>query len=194
MNKIITSDYNLHPLIKKRWSPRKFSKKTISENDLKTLLEAGRWSPSSNNIQPWRIVYGIKGDGIYSRIFNCLDDFNQSWADNSTVLLLGGYAKKTPDGKANFHALHDLGLFMANLTIQAQSMNIAVHQMAGVNYKKAMNEFNFDSEDYHIATAIAIGYYGGELEDLPDNLKEEETKTRERKPIEDWAFNGNMKK
>tara|TARA_R110002049_G_scaffold242357_1_gene416178 strand:+ start:20635 stop:21219 length:585 start_codon:yes stop_codon:yes gene_type:complete len=194
MNKTIESQYDLHPLIKNRYSPRIFSNKVISHDDLKTLLEAGRWSPSSNNIQPWRIVYGIKGDGIYKRILNCLDDFNTSWSDNATVLLLGGYYKKTPEGKNNFHALHDLGLFMGNLTVQAQSMDIAVHQMAGVNFEKAMKAFNFNSDDYHIATGIALGYYGGELEDLSDDLQKEERKKRTRKPLEAWAFNGTMTK
>ncbi|WP_228851576.1 nitroreductase family protein [Aegicerativicinus sediminis] len=187
------TDYEIHPLIKQRWSPRAFSENPISEKELKQLFEAGRWAASSNNFQPWRIIYGIKGTDVYNRIFKCLDEFNQGWNKTTQVLLLGAFKKTNKKGKENFHALHDLGQFMANLSIQAQSMGIAIHQMAGVDFKMAIKEFEFP-EDYHVATAVAIGYYGGDIETLPEDLQEKELqKERKRKPQEEFIFNGNFK-
>lgn len=186
-----------HPIldsIKNRWSPRTFANTPIKEADVKTLLEAGRWAPSCANIQPWRIIWGIKGTEMYDRLFNCLDDFNQQWAGNSQVLWINAFKKTMDDGKReNFHALHDLGLFMGNVIQQANSMGIAVHQMAGVQFKKAQQEFNFP-DDYHVATAVAFGYLGGEADDLPNDLKKQELKEmRIRKEQQDFAFNGNFK-
>jgi hypothetical protein len=187
------TQFDINNLVENRWSPRTFASTPISETQVKTLLEAGRWAPSSSNMQPWRIIWGIKGTQMYDRIFNCLDDFNRGWAGNAQVLWINAFKKKINDSdKENFHALHDLGLFMGNVCSQAQHMGLAVHQMAGVQHKKAHQEFRF-TDDYHVATAVAFGYYGGDVSDLPEDLRKEETKKeRERKTQDEFAFNGNF--
>ncbi len=182
--------FEILPILSKRYSPRVFSEIPIAEPELRSLFEAGRWAASSYNRQPWRIVWGIKGSKTYDRIFDCLSEFNQSWAINAPVLLLNAYKTTTEDGKENFHALHDLGLFMGNVTAQAQHMGIALHQMAGVDYKKAKQEFKFPDE-YHIATAVAAGYYGGNVNDLPEDLRDEENpENRTRMMQREFTFNG----
>ncbi|WP_124980379.1 nitroreductase family protein [Nonlabens xiamenensis] len=186
------TDHKILDVIKNRWSPRTFSEQPISHEELQILFEAGRWAPSSNNLQPWHIVWGVKGSDTYDRIMECLMEFNQNWAKNAPVLLLGVIHTKTPKGDDNYHAPHDLGQFAANMAIQAQSMGIAMHQMAGINYEEAKKEFEFP-EDFHVATAIALGYYGGSLEDVPEDLRDAEEGPRKRKPQEDFVFNGNYR-
>ncbi|KQC33597.1 nitroreductase [Nonlabens sp. YIK11] len=183
------TDHEIHDLIKNRWSPRAFADTPVSDTDLQSLFEAGRWAASSNNWQPWNIVWGKKGSEAYDRIMNVLVEFNQGWAKNAPVLMLGVFDKKTPDGKDNFHALHDLGQFSANMAIQAQSMGIAIHQMAGLDHEKALKEFKFP-DTYHVATAIAAGYYGGEVSDVPEDLQKEEKSERKRKKQDEFVFNG----
>jgi nitroreductase len=187
------TEYDILEILENRWSPRAFADTPISETQIRTLLEAGRWAPSSNNLQPWRIIWGAKGSKTYERIFNCLHDFNQGWAGNAQVLWACAFKKDRNDGeKENFHALHDLGLFMGNVLTQAQHMGIAVHQMAGIDYEKAKKEFKFP-ENYHVATAAAFGYYGGDPDILDDDLKEEELNTeRNRKAQDEFAFNGDF--
>ena len=193
-NKTTPTDYEIIDLIKERWSPRVFSEEIPKEEDVKRLFEAGRWAPSSNNFQPWVIIYGIKGTPMYDRIYNCLVEFNQGWAKHAPVLALGAFKKDMPNGeKENFHALHDLGAFSMAMSLQATSMNMAVHQMAGINFDGAKKEFNFP-DNYHVATGIAIGYQGGNPDDLGEDLKETELKTtRERKSQNEFVFNGNFK-
>lgn len=183
--------FEVLPIIKERWSPRMFSEQAVSETELRTLFEAGRSAPSSNNMQPWRIIWGIKGSKTYDRIFDCLDEFNQSWAKFAPVLMLGAFKKDTPDGKENFHGLHDLGQFTAIMTLQAESMGIAVHQMAGLDFKKAASEFNFP-DNYHVATGIAVGYYGGDVDKLPEELRDMESPESERLLQREFTFNGNF--
>ncbi|WP_271393109.1 nitroreductase family protein [Aequorivita sinensis] len=193
VNKTTLTDYPILESIKDRWSPRVFSNKPITEQQVKILIEAGRWAPSASNIQPWRVIWRLKGTEMYDRIFNCLDEFNSSWAGNSQLLWINAY-KKTMNNRDvdNFHALHDLGLFMGNVIQQANSMEIAVHQMAGVDFKKAQQEFGF-ADDYHVTTAIAFGYFGGNPEDLPEDLRKQELKEkRERMSQDKFAFNGNF--
>jgi len=195
INKITNTEYPILDSIKNRWSPRAFSDTPIKEETVKTLLEAGRWAPSASNLQPWRVIWGIKGTETYDRIFNCLDEFNQSWAGSAQVLWLNVFKKTMgKDNRENFHALHDLGLFMGNVLMQAESMGIAAHQMAGIRFKDANKEFKFN-DDYHVATRVAFGYYGGNVDKLPEDLKKQELKEmRMRNAQSEFAFNGDYKK
>lgn len=193
VNKITNTEYPILESIKSRWSPRVFADTPLTEKDAKILLEAGRWAPSSSNMQPWRIIWGLKGSETYKRIFDCLDNYNQKWAGNAQMLWINAYKKSmTNKDKENFHALHDLGLFMGNVIHQANSMDIAVHQMAGVNFSKALKEFKFP-EDYHVATAVAFGYFGGDPHRLPEDLKKQEIdEKRHRNKQASFAFNGDF--
>ncbi|MCX7550075.1 nitroreductase family protein [Xanthomarina sp. F2636L] len=187
LENIADTDYEIFALLKQRYSPRTFKKEAIKERHLKQLFEAVRWSASSNNLQPWRFIYAEKGTKAFKNIYNCLSDFNKSWTKNAPVLMFSVYKEKTKDGKENFHALHDLGLSLGSMTVQAQYLGIAVHHMAGVDWEKAQKEFNVP-EGYHISTAIAIGYYGGDLEDLPEELQKQETAKRMRISQQEFAF------
>ncbi len=189
MNKSANTDHVIHELIANRWSPRAFAPEPVRDDDLLSMFEAARWAPSSNNLQPWRFMYFRKGSDAYQQAFECLADFNQRWVGNAPVLIFTAYKEKTPKGKENFHALHDLGLAVANFSLQAQAMGIAVHQMAGINWKQAQEEFDVP-DGYHISTAIAVGYYGGDPETLDDELKEMELAGRKRKPITSFVREG----
>ncbi|GGG58256.1 nitroreductase family protein [Bizionia arctica] len=192
LENIADTDHEIFALLKQRYSPRTFKNESIKDRHLKQLFEAIRWSASSNNIQPWRFIYAEKGTEAYTKIFNCLSDFNKSWTKNAPVLLLSAYQEKTEEGKENFHALHDLGLSLGSMTVQAQYLGIAIHHMAGVDWQKAQKEFDVP-EGFHVSTAIALGYYGGELEDLPKDLQGLETKKRKRISQEAFAFKNQWK-
>lgn len=187
LDKIAQNDHEIYALLKQRYSPRIFSDKEILENDVNRLFEAVRWSASSSNIQPWRFIYAHKGTDGYDKILKCLSDFNQDWAINAPVLILTGYKEDKDNGDENFHALHDLGLSLGSMTVQAQYMGIALHHMAGVDWKKAHKDFDIP-DGFHISTAIAVGYYGGNLEDLSEDLQKQEAAKRERKPQDEFAF------
>src|SRR5690606_39397714 len=60
------TDYPISDSIKNRWSPRIFANTPITEQQVKILLEAGRWAPSASNIQPWRVIWGLKGTEMRS--------------------------------------------------------------------------------------------------------------------------------
>jgi len=187
LGNIADTDYEIFALLKQRYSPRTFRDEKIKKGQLNQLFEAARWSASSNNLQPWRFIYAEKGSEAFDKIVNCLSDFNKKWAPEAPLLMLAIYKEKTDDGKENFHALHDLGLCLGNMSVQAQYLDIALHHMAGVDWKKAQKEFNVP-DGYHISSAIAVGYYGGELDKLPKKLQESELADRQRVPQEDFAF------
>ncbi|QCX01981.1 nitroreductase [Aggregatimonas sangjinii] len=178
--------------LKSRWSPRVFDEKPIPQNEINRLFEAARWAASSYNRQPWRFIYAKKGSKAYDKMIDCMSEFNQKWAKNAPLLIFTAYKEKTDEGDDNFHALHDLGLSLGNMSMQAESMNIAMHHMAGIDWKKAQNVFDVP-EGFHVTTAIALGYYGGDLNKLPEDLREQETGERERKPHSEFVFEGSWK-
>ena len=49
-------EYPVDPAFPHRWSPRAMSGEEIREEELFSLFEAARWSPSSYNNQPWRFL------------------------------------------------------------------------------------------------------------------------------------------
>lgn len=187
LENIAESDYEIFALLKQRYSPRTFKEHTIKKQHIHQLFEAVRWSASSNNYQPWRFIYAEKKTEAYDKILSCLSSFNKKWAINAPLLMLTAYKENTDDGNENFHALHDLGLSLGGMTMQAQYMGIALHHMAGVDWKKAEKIFQIP-EGFHISTAVALGYYGGELDKLPSELQALEIKERERMDQGKFAF------
>jgi nitroreductase len=176
--------------LRKRWSPRAFSERPVSNEDLKTLLEAARWAFSSFNEQPWRFIIARKSDGAdFDRLLNLLVPFNQAWAKDAPLLMIT-LAKKTfsHDGSQNFHALHDAGAALAQLALQATAMGLHMHGMAGFDRGRARLELSVP-DDYEVVTAVAIGYLGAP-DSLPDNLKQRELAPRQRKDISELAFEG----
>ena len=92
------------------------------------------------------------------------------------------------NGKPYKHAWYDLGLAIGNLSLQATSLGIYLHQMGGFNPEKARELLEIP-EDYEAVSAIALGYLG-KPEILPDHLKERENAPRNRKLQKDFVFEG----
>lgn len=178
----------IHELIRKRYSPRTFSEKEISDNNIVTLLEAARWVPSSMNEQPWRFIIGKKlHDLSYNKLLDILMPGNQVWARKAPIMILAVSKNKFErNSLVNLHAEYDLGQAIANMTFQATSMNIYLHQMGGFYKDKAMELFKIP-EDYSPVCVIALGYPGN-INELPENLQEKETAERKRKELSELVF------
>jgi nitroreductase len=190
-DKLADTTHRVHELIRSRWSPRSFSSRQISDEDLKTVLEAARWAASSYNEQPWRFIIAKKSDPeAFDRLLGVLVPANQAWAKNASVLIVMA-AKKTfsHNGSNNHYALHDTGAALANLVLQATALGIYGHGMAGFDRERAQLELNIP-DDFEPAASVALGYLG-KPEDLElENLRKMETAKRQRKPLSELAFSG----
>jgi nitroreductase len=188
--KYANTHYPVIELIRNRWSARSFSGKEISEDDLMTLLEAGSWAFSASNVQPWRVLVARKGEPDFERILISLVPGNTPWARNSAAFVVSiAKISNEKDGSINNHAEHDLGAFNATLALQARSMNIFVHPMAGFDPKKLKEEFQLDDSLKPIAI-IAIGYLDAP-EKLEEPFKTRELTPRDRKSPREFILNGN---
>jgi nitroreductase len=186
--KVAQTAYPIHDLLQRRWSPRAFAPRSIAPQELCRLFEAARWAPSSNNEQPWSFIVGIKGgDATYEQLFTCLNPGNQLWAGQAPVLMLSVASLLfSDDHSPNRHAFHDVGLAVENLIVQAMSMDIFVHQMAGFQPDKARELFAIPV-GYDPVAMIALGYLGDPAT-LPEKLRARELTPRTRKPLSDIVF------
>ncbi|MDF0668227.1 MAG: nitroreductase family protein [Nitrospira sp.] len=181
----------IHELLARRWSPRAFDERPIVTDLLRTLFEAARWAPSSNNEQPWRFIVASKHDHEteWKRLFDCLAEGNRRWAFRAPVLILSVACMNfEDDGNPNRHAFHDTGLAAENLVLQATAGGLAAHQMAGFDVEKARIDLRIPS-GFEPVAMIAVGYPGDPAV-LPERLRERELRPRIRRPIQEWTFLG----
>jgi nitroreductase len=188
MDKPAPTDVALHEVIRKRWSPRAFADKPVPAEILRSLFEAARWAPSSNNEQPWVYLVATKDDpASHAKMLDVLVEFNAGWAKNAPVLALSvAHLKTQREGKPNRVALHDVGSASAQLTVEAISRDLRVHQMAGFDAEKARQAFVIPP-DWEPVAAMAIGYPGNP-DSLSEKLRERELAPRTRKPLAEFVM------
>ena len=186
MTKTAKTSIEINPLLAQRWSPRAFSNQDVSNHSLLKMLEAARWAPSANNLQPWHFIMGKKQDETYQKIFESLVEFNQLWAINAAVLILSCGNKLGKDDNPNLASKYDVGQAVAHLTIQAMSEGIYVHQMGGFSKGKIIEFFQLP-DNIEPLSIVAIGYFGNPKM-LPPRMQNSETAERERKSLSDFVF------
>ena len=145
--------------LRERWSTVAYRDEPVSPETLRQLFEAARWSPSSNNDQPWRFIVATKDNPTeFDRLLRVLNEKNQAWAKNAPVLVLT--VARTyfgPTGQHNRHAYHDVGAATANLTAQATSLGLSVHPMAGYDVGAAHKTYGIPG-GYEPVAMLTIGY------------------------------------
>lgn len=187
MIKTAKTDYQIHPLLINRWSPRAFNNQPVETEKLQRLFEAARWAPSASNEQPWSFIVGISGDETYSMIYDSLVEFNQLWAKTAPVLAVAvGRKISVKSGKQNLWYGYDVGQAVAHLSIQATHEGLFVHQMGGFDAEKISSLLHIP-EDHEALTVFVIGYMG-DYSVLHPNLQQPEMAERQRKSQHEFIF------
>jgi nitroreductase len=188
------AEHPIHESLSSRWSPRAYAaERAVPTELLAQLFEAARWAPSSSNEQPWSFIVGIKGTESWNKLFDTLVPANQLWTKNAPVLVLGLTRKVfQKNGNANRHAMYDLGQAVSMLLIQATSLGLITHQMAGFDPEKARSTFHVP-DNYDIGAVIAIGYQA-DPSILTPELRDRETAPRTRNSISTFVFEGDFGK
>ena len=175
-----TTPAKLHPLLAGRWSPRGFDRSyALDDADLATVLEAARWAPSAANSQPWRFLVGRRGDETFATIVELLMPGNVPWAQHASALIVA-VADTTQESTAPW-ALYDTGQAVAHLSVQAEELGLAVHQMGGFDAAGVGERFGLDEALKPIAV-VALGRLDPDAA-LPEPYYERERAPRERRPV-----------
>ena len=179
----------VHEIIATRRSPRSFNESaTINSEDLKAILEAARWAASAFNGQPWRFFVGKRGDEVFTQILSSLVEFNQSWAKNSSALILVVGKTTKSDGSIHADYQYDCGLAVGQLVIEAHHRGLVAHQMTGFDKAVAQDVLSITPELMPVVV-VAIG-----TQDAPDKLAgpllEREMAKRLRLPLTELVVKG----
>ena len=182
--------YQIHPLIRQRWSPRAFGLEPVSARQMASLMEAARWSPSCLNEQPWRFVLARRDEEqAFARLLGCLTPGNQAWARQAGGLIFCLAADNfVRSGEPNRYAWHDVGLATCQIMTQAQAMGLQVHPMAGFDMDAARQALEVP-EAYTPVSTLAVGV-PGDANSLPLELAGRERAPRSRRPMNESAFAG----
>lgn len=183
------ADHALDPLVAQRWSPRGFDPvQVLSPDQVGSLLEAARWSPSASNSQPWTFVVAPRGSTDHGHIAATLEGSNALWAPHAALLIVACACTVDGSGRPLRWAMYDLGQSVAWMTVQAESMGLSVHQMAGFD-REAVTQSLGLPEGVEPVTVVAIGRFDPEA-DLPAALQEREVSGRERRALDDIVLRG----
>jgi nitroreductase len=181
-----------HPIEKKfldRWSPRAFTGRPVTEEQVLTVLEAARWAPSASNLQPWRFFYGVHGEPEFDVLLSLLVPFNKSWAKNAGALIFIASVTSFDGSRQNITHSFDAGSAFMSLLLQAHSMGLVTHGMAGIEFEKVPVVLRLP-DNLKVEAAVAIGYQGN-ASILPEELQKREVPSQ-RLPLAELAFKGHF--
>jgi nitroreductase len=189
MQKPAPVDAPIHELIRNRWSPRAFGDELIPAEVLRSLFEAARWAPSSNNEQPWVFLVATRDDQEnFDKLLSTLVEFNAGWARHAAALAIAVSKLHFSKGDPNRNAFYDTGAASALLSMEATARGLMVHQMGGFDPQKAKQVFGIP-EGWEPIAALAMGY-PGDPASLPEKLQQRELAPRTRKPVRDFVMTG----
>ncbi len=169
-----------------RNSPYHFSPDPLSLEDIATIFEAARWSPSCYNEQPWRFCYARQPNDL-EKFRSTLVEANQAWA-NKAPLLIYIFSKKqfSQNDKPNPWAGFDTGAAWMALTFQANKLGLQTHAMGGFDAEKAYAVTGIDADKYNVICAVAVGKTSA-ASNLSEN-SQSHASLSQRKPLDDIIF------
>ena len=170
--------------IEERWSPRSYDSRPVNEEQLALLFEAARWAPSCNNAQEWAYYYTTREyPEAHARLAECLTGGNRAWAPDAPVLLVScGYKNFPGTDVYNRHWMHDVGAANISIALQAASMGMQLHQMAGFDVEACARLLGLDTEKIEPVTMMTLGYPGP-----AEPFRTRETLPRERKEVKSFV-------
>lgn len=186
----------IDPLIQRRWSGRAFvPDRPVTREQIIALLEAARWAPSCWGDQPWRYIVFDRhhNEAAWRQGFECLSEGNQAWVISAPVLMLAAADTQfTRNAKPNRWGHHDTGAASENICLQAASMGLMAHQMAGYDRDKARAVFGIPQR-FDLMSMIAVGY-PAPRETLAGDVLARELEPRQRAPLGERFFDSTWEK
>jgi nitroreductase len=107
--------------IRERRSSLKFTTDPITEDQLESILEAGRWAPSGLNSQPWDFVV-IRDPATRAQVGDILSRITRAWqgfAAAPVIIIISVEPSRDPD-----HFVEDGAVAAQNLCLAAHAVGL----------------------------------------------------------------------
>jgi nitroreductase len=166
--------------IKNRKSTRSFIYQKIDKETILNILDCGRWAPSGNNSQPWRVCIVIHP--TVKRMLSELSNYGGIIEDAYVNLVIFLDLER---GYNRIKDIQAIGAFMQNLLLGVHSREDIGAVWIGeiLDKKEEVNEiFKFPTDKYELMGIISIGY----VDEAREKVREKERKRREIDDFVDW--------
>ncbi len=141
--------------LKDRRSIRSFQDKAISEKEIEMILEAGRWTPSASNRQPWEFIV-IQNKEILEKIAKTAF-YGNFMKGIPVAIAIVAKIKTSPKWY-----LIDTSLVSMNMMLMAWSLGIGTCWIGAMNREKAKEIIGLGDKD-HLLTVLPFGYIKGKI-------------------------------
>ncbi len=141
--------------LKSRRSIRAFQDKPIPEKEIEMILEAGRWTPSASNRQPWQFIV-IKNKDTLKKIAR-VTGYGWFIAEASVAIAIIGKIKTS-----HKWYIIDTSLVSMNMMLMAWSLGIGTCWIGSMNKEKARKILELGDNDY-LLTVLPFGYIQGNI-------------------------------
>ena len=149
-----------------------------------------RWTQSSRNEQPWRLVYATKDDKEnFERLASLLTEDNAYAKEAYLLMLIGAMQNHEYKNKPNSKHQYDTGAAVHAMFLQAVGQELVAHVMGGFDKEKAFQVLGIP-EDVTLLVMMAVGYPGDESKIDQELLKKRYQEHQRRRPVNEFAFKG----
>jgi len=143
-------------LAKQRYSCRNYDSRTVEQDKLELILEAGRVAPSAVNNQPWHFIV-IREKGNLNKIHGA---YHREWFQTApcVIVVCGDHDqswKRKQDGKD--HCDIDIAITVDHMTLQATELGLATCWICNFDKEKTIQILKLPSNLEPIVI-LPVGY------------------------------------
>jgi nitroreductase len=148
---------NFLSLASKRYSVRNFLNKTIEEEKLVSVLEAGRIAPSAANFQPWHFIV-VRDRATIKKVGEA---YPRPWFLEAPVVIIvcGDHEKSWKRGDGKDFTDVDIAITVDHMTLAAAEAGLGTCWVCNFDAKKISSFFNLPAAIEPIVL-LPLGYPG----------------------------------
>lgn len=140
--------------IRTRRSIRKFLEKPVGEEEIREVLEAGRWAPSGLNNQPWRLVV-VRDRSMAEELAGCTKYSSIVRAAPVLICVFLNHSESYDRDKD----LMAIGALVQNMLLAAHSLGLGSVWLGEIlKAKEKVREILHVPPGHELAAVVALGW------------------------------------
>ena len=152
--------------IRSRRSIRQYSDDPVSDNDVRAILEAGRWAPSGLNNQPWR--FGVVRDPECKNTISELTRYREIIRNAPVIIAV------FLDNDAGYDRVKDcqsIGACLQNMWLATHTLGLGGVWLGEIlKNKERVAEILETPESYELMAVFAVGHPKHQAAEIPAKI------------------------